>query len=180
MKIQTEKRNCLNCTEEFDAPVRDLKRNRAKFCSLKCSGIYNTAKFYKSKNLPNVNCSYCNKIFYRNETDKLNSRSGLYFCNRKHKDLAQRLNGIKEIHPSHYSSITGRDPAIKKYRNMAFKNLPVKCKNCGYSKYKSVLQVHHIDKNNTNNKIENLEILCPTCHNEKHYLTKSGLYNKMK
>jgi 5-methylcytosine-specific restriction endonuclease McrA len=50
-----------------------------------------------------------------------------------------------------------------------FKERGVKCQKCGYSKY-NILQVHHIDKNRQNNSLKNLELLCPNCHYEKHYL----------
>lgn len=33
-----------------------------------------------------------------------------------------------------------------------------------------VLEVHHIDFNHSNDEDWNLEILCPTCHREKHVL----------
>lgn len=49
-----------------------------------------------------------------------------------------------------------------------------KCERCTYSK-KEVLQVHHRDRNRRNNKNSNLELVCPNCHYEEHYLEKSWL-----
>lgn len=43
------------------------------------------------------------------------------------------------------------------------------CQKCGYSKF-DIFQVHHKDRNRDNNKLNNLEILCPNCHYEKHHL----------
>jgi len=51
---------------------------------------------------------------------------------------------------------------------------PHKCNRCGYNKHPQILNAHHIDHNRENNSLENLELLCPTCHNEHHFLTKSG------
>jgi hypothetical protein len=48
------------------------------------------------------------------------------------------------------------------------------CEQCGYRK-KEILNVHHSDKNKKNNDIGNLEILCPNCHAERHYLERSWL-----
>lgn len=44
-----------------------------------------------------------------------------------------------------------------------------KCEKCGITEWmgeKIVLQVHHIDGNNQNNAIENIQILCPNCHSQ--------------
>jgi chromosome segregation protein len=49
-----------------------------------------------------------------------------------------------------------------------------KCERCKYSKIPEVLHVHHKDRNRNNNIIENLEVLCPTCHEEEHYNNKDG------
>lgn len=57
------------------------------------------------------------------------------------------------------------------YRKRALKHYGAKCKYCGDTR-KYVLQVHHIDQNRKNNKLENLEVLCANCHLEVHYLKK--------
>jgi 5-methylcytosine-specific restriction endonuclease McrA len=44
-----------------------------------------------------------------------------------------------------------------------------KCERCGYNKLE-ILQIHHIDKDRNNNKMENLKLLCPNCHAEEHFL----------
>jgi 5-methylcytosine-specific restriction endonuclease McrA len=50
------------------------------------------------------------------------------------------------------------------------------CERCRYSKYE-ILQVHHKDRNRQNNELSNLELICPNCHYEEHYLEKSWLKN---
>lgn len=47
-----------------------------------------------------------------------------------------------------------------------------KCERCDYKKV-PVLQVHHKDRNPQNNKLGNLELICPNCHYEEHYLEKA-------
>ena len=42
-----------------------------------------------------------------------------------------------------------------------------KCECCGNTEWMGlpiVLELHHIDGNRTNNKLENLQLLCPNCH----------------
>lgn len=55
----------------------------------------------------------------------------------------------------------------KGYRHLLGKTLPVMCSQCGEKNIKR-LHVHHIDRNNKNNHIQNLKVLCRPCHLEKH------------
>lgn len=44
-----------------------------------------------------------------------------------------------------------------------------KCSICGISEWLGkplVLQLHHIDDDNSNNTLENLQLLCPNCHSQ--------------
>ena len=47
-----------------------------------------------------------------------------------------------------------------------------KCERCSYDK-SEILQVHYKDRNRKNNNLDNLELICPNCHYEDHYL-KTG------
>ncbi len=47
------------------------------------------------------------------------------------------------------------------------------CERCGYNKYE-ILQVHHKNRNRDDNILSNLELICPNCHYEEHYLKKVG------
>lgn len=166
---------CLNCQQAFEVKLSELKRNNGKYCSIKCSSI-SIGNIKKQKNLiikkPNVQCSYCKKTFYLNESKKKRSKSGLYFCCREHKDISQRIGGIKQIQPPHYTSI-GTD-----YRNIALRGKEQKCERCNYNKLIEILEVHHKDRNRDNNNISNLQILCPTCHMEEHFLKNDGRWKK--
>jgi hypothetical protein len=158
-KIKTINKKCLHCKLKFLARSADHKRGRAKYCSRSCSAIHTNLLKPKIKHSPNVKCAYCDKEFYLNHSKQKNSKSGLFFCCREHKDLAQRIGGIKEIQPDHYG--TG-------YRALAWSQLPNKCNRCNYCEIIEILQVHHRDHNHSNNKLSNLEILCPNCHAIEH------------
>lgn len=155
--------NCLNCQHEVYIENKEIARGNGKFCSRKCSGEY------KSKNIkpkaPNVSCAYCNDNFYIPSSKKRNSKSGLYFCCREHKDQAQRIGGIKEIMPPHYGETQ------QNYRYIVFRdnNKPRQCERCQYNKHKAAIVVHHKDRNRENNDISNLEVLCANCHAIEHW-----------
>lgn len=140
-------------------------------CCPLCSEEKKNKKFEQQRT--KVKCAYCGKIFSK-PNSKLNSKSGLYFCCREHKDLAQRIdsgNQFDNIRPEHYNQGTSN------YRKIAFNSFPHECAICGWNEDKDILQVHHIDENRKNNNEENLIILCPTCH-WKLTIHKYKLINK--
>lgn len=111
-----------------------------------------------------VRCAYCGKLFYK-ERRKLNSKSGKYFCCKEHKNLAQSKNAGSEfddIRPDFYKDCTVAGKG--KHRQFAFQHYEPKCAVCGYDEDASLLEVHHIDENHSNNALNNLMILCPLCH----------------
>ena len=66
---------------------------------------------------------------------------------------------------------------VKSYQRLKIRLLDQrgrKCERCGYDKYE-ILQVHHKDRNPSHNDLINLELICPNCHFEEHYLEKSWL-----
>lgn len=114
-----------------------------------------------NQNRTTVKCAYCNKEFIKKNSSLKNSKSGLFFCCREHKDLAQKINAgesFKSIRPTHYKN------GIGTYRENAFFEYPHQCAVCSWKEDEDVLEVHHIDENRENNNISNLIILCPICH----------------
>lgn len=55
-----------------------------------------------------------------------------------------------------------------RYRAIAFKNLPHVCNRCGKKVTIGTSNVHHKDRNRKNNDLQNLEILCRSCHRVEH------------
>jgi 5-methylcytosine-specific restriction endonuclease McrA len=51
---------------------------------------------------------------------------------------------------------------------MISRGLINQCNRCGFDKESKVLGVHHKDRNRNNNKMSNLEVLCPNCHSLEH------------
>lgn len=124
------------------------------YCSRECYYL-----FENPNNRISLVCSHCNNIFLRAKSKLNNSKSGLFFCCREHKDLGQKY--IEEIQPDHYGT------ALYNYRKIAFRHYNHECNRCGYSIYEA-LEVHHIDRDRSNNDPSNLEILCANCHTLEH------------
>lgn len=141
---------CTFCEGTFYVPKSMLRRR--KYCSPKCSSDARISRVQ-------VKCAYCGDVFEKVLHKIEQSRHGIFFCCREHKDLGQRLeNGIISIHPPHYGS------GVHSYRKAAFRSYPHKCERCGYDEVIEVLEVHHIDGDRSHNVSDNLVILCPTCH----------------
>jgi len=66
---------CLICGKDFYAKPNHLKVGWGKYCSNKC-------KFISQKKGKIVECSNCGKRIYRIPSDFINSKSGLFFCNK--------------------------------------------------------------------------------------------------
>lgn len=119
------------------------------FCSQNCYGIF------CRKEKP---CIVCGKLILAKFNKKTCSRA----CANKHRA------GIK------YKMNAPRDK-VKTYKQLKIRLLTLRgtiCERCGYDKYE-ILQVHHKDKNRQNNNLDNLELICPNCHAEEHYLQNS-------
>lgn len=129
-----------------------------------CSAILR----HKKLNSVECTCAYCGQTFYRGNSKISLSRSGLLFCCREHKDLAQRIDSGKKfdkMRPPHYANLDdNQDGTINTYRSVAFRLYEHKCAVCGWNEDPLILQVHHIDENRQNNVADNLIILCPNCH----------------
>jgi hypothetical protein len=146
---------CAKCSSDFPREVKSINRNNKlgmlHFCSRACmiASRVTAVEF---------NCDNCGKPHTtpRNQFDK--SKSGLHFCSKscrtKMLNIGNRYN---------FGNGSGS------YRKLAFDNYPVECAvtGCGYA-VESILEVHHMDKNRSNNTLSNLKILCPTHHAEYH------------
>ena len=63
-------------------------------------------------------------------------------------------------------------PGVGGYRDKAIEHYGYECSVC--KKTEGVLQVHHIDGNHDNDDIDNLVVLCISCHRKAHYVVDSN------
>lgn len=110
-----------------------------------------------NKGVKRKTCVVCGKPISRGNVC---SRS----CSKKKKDLEKVerwLNGE--------NFQRGATQVPRFIRDYLFNIHKCQCEKCGWGKVnpvtgKSPLEVHHIDGDCTNNRYDNLELLCPNCH----------------
>lgn len=163
-------RICEFCETPFLADPREVNRGGGRFCSRSCSSRRQRPP--ESLKRVTLTCAYCQTTFERRPSKMASSKSGLYFCCREHKDLAQRLGGLPEIQPPHYGTGCGKND----YRERALAHYGPQCSECGWDEIEEVLDVHHLDLDRSNNELNNLRVYCPTHHVKWHYLNKSGRF----
>ena len=149
---------CTECGTGFPSR-RDQHR---KYCSRPCVSAA------KRRTRVTVLCDWCGEEIER--TPSKAAVSAFNFCDRRCKELAQS-NGVIVG-----NRVVGKDRVD--YRKTARAAYPLLCADCGWDAVPGVLVVHHIDRDRENNTLENLVILCPTCHNVRHYEGKTGRWGQ--
>lgn len=146
---------CVICQKAiYKRPSQIKSSNGRVFCSIACYGIS------CRKETP---CAVCGKLILAG----LNKKT----CSRSCSNILR--SGIK------YHLGRPRDK-VKSERSLKLRLLQERgnvCERCGYDKYE-ILQVHHRNRDRDNNELNNLELICPNCHYEEHFLEKSWLKNK--
>ncbi len=142
--------NCNNCGKKILRAKSDIKDYKNYYCSKQCRGE-------KSKKRVILTCDYCKKDFERVIGKVNRSKNNLNFCSKDCRNKAQRLD-CKILPNSNYKS------GKYAYRDMAFRKYGKICSHCGYNEFEEGLDVHHIDGDKNNNKVDNLLVLCGTHH----------------
>lgn len=151
---------CLIHENEFELKYENIRHDNKPYYPCPVCQKERHQLRYES-NRQEVECAYCKKLFLRSISSLEKSRSGLYFCCREHKDLAQRLEAGENfdiMRPDHYGT------GFSNYRDLAFSTYEPTCACCDWHDDIRILEVHHIDSNRENGDISNLIILCPNCH----------------
>lgn len=148
---------CIVCNKEIYRKPSQIKRNKSGvFCSMDCYGVS------QRKEKP---CVVCGKMIMSKFNKKTCSRS----CANKYR------TGIK-YKLGRPSKDKVKSQQILKIRLL--KERGKKCERCDYAKYE-ILQVHHKNRDRNNNELNNLELICPNCHYEEHFLKNSWLKNNL-
>lgn len=146
---------CLNCGKEIIGGD-----SRKKFCNNSCAASYNNnlRKAKKEKY-----CANCGKPFLMGKNTKGR------FCSNKCQGEYAHKEYIRLWKLGEKDGMSGPNGISSAIRTYLFEKYNGKCQLCGWGEEnpytnKVPLQIHHIDGDCTNNKEENLQLLCPNCH----------------
>lgn len=143
---------CLYCGKEITGKNKNIK----KFCNSSCSASYNN-QLRTSKNI----CLNCGK--------EISSRSK--YCNHQCSSEHKYKEYIKAWQEGKESGMSGSDGISTRIRKYLLEKVNYTCEipgcECNYINPHtglSILQIHHIDGDATNNREDNLQVLCPNHH----------------
>jgi len=150
---------CSNpeCSNVIYRKKRDILRSKDKrfFCSHSCSAKINNLGNDKYVNFIRNKCQNCDVVIRKtSKFCSLKCRHDFYIKNW----LSGKENGMK-----------GLDSISSHIRRYLLETRGNKCEKCGWCEVnkftnKVPVQINHIDGDWKNNNINNLELLCPSCH----------------
>jgi len=144
IKTYLEKPNyCFKCNV-----LLDYDKRKNKYCSKSCAVALNNKN--RKKELKCLNCV----------SELINTKK---FCNKACEAEYKNKQTIRK------SEEEGKKVSHSSYRKFLIRNYGAKCMKCGWAEInkfsnKVPIEMNHIDGNSENNKLENLELLCPNCH----------------
>ena len=170
IKEELEPKFCKNCGKEI--LQKDNQTNnefkRIKFCSHSCSATYGNQ--HRKKEIEPKYCLNCNKEIPIGTLNSYQYKERKY-CSLKCSNEYKYKQKIKQWKDGEWDGTTGDrwidiSGSIKKYIFEKYNN---QCARCGWNEINSYtgtlpLEIEHIDGDYTNNKEENLILLCPNCH----------------
>lgn len=155
------KKYCAHCNQPYTAN----RWKATKFCSRLCKDSHQI--IHKA-----FACIYCGKM------NNSRSTSRNKYCNRTCCGLHRKKLTMEAFI---LSDAKHKNPALLRQCIVTERgNICEECKIPGiYNSKPITLQVHHIDGISTNNKPENLKILCPNCHTQTdNFGSKNKVYRK--
>lgn len=142
---------CENC-----GSIHSGAYGSGRFCSQFCAKRFST----KSRRKDTLFCLSCGK--------RLRGKS-VKFCNNNCKGYYDFLIYINKWLLGLESGTVVCQEVSNHVRRYLFEVHNSKCEECGWGLVhpetsKVPLQIHHVDGDCRNNKLENLKLLCPNCH----------------
>lgn len=134
---------------------KKLERGQTKFCSSSCSAKYNNK--LRKKHL------FCNKC------GKELSGTQKKFCSPKCQKDYEYEHFIEKWKKNETNGISGAYGISSHIKRYMLEKTNCSCEICGCNwvnpkSGKPIVEIHHIDGDYTNNREENLQVLCPNHH----------------
>lgn len=150
------KKECLQCFEPFEA-----KDSRKKFCTQSCAATFNNLqRGFRT------GARYCQNVVCSKRLPHTNDKFCSHKCVHEFKNTIRVENWLSGKSPN----ASGKTGFLLKWaRDFLLKEVGNKCSRCGWCEPNPILgypilTVDHIDGNWSNNRRENLQVLCYNCH----------------
>ena len=148
---------CDYCGKEFERPTNRvnefIKNGWKQYCSDECRSLSKKIK---------CTCAHCGKELWKTPSEIKRSKTGNVFCNRS---CAASFNNSKfrtgKNNPNY------KEGEGTRYTTIAYRTYALICTICGCND-PQMLEVHHIDRDRTNNAPDNLIVLCANHHTKLH------------
>lgn len=145
-----------NYCKQCGKPLPYNKR-RNTFCSQSCSASFNNKGVRRHGTSQLHNCPFCGKPTIKNK-----------YCSTECQKKHQQNIKVQQWKSGKISGVVGTSTS-KFIRTYMLEKAQYKCQRCGWCEenpysHSIPLELHHKDGDYTNNKEDNLEILCPNCH----------------
>lgn len=168
--------NCYWCDKPIYRAKLKFKRHKIFFCDHNCH-IKSQKVDHGCKPQYIQDDKYMEKCIYCG--NKLNS----LYCNNKCQNNYNYLIKVNKWKLGLINGVRGKSGILNFIRRYLFEKHNSSCQKCGWSvkniyTNKIPLEIHHIDGDYTNNKENNLLLLCPNCHSLTDNFRSRGNNNK--
>lgn len=143
---------CENCEVEQDGSF-----GSGRFCSRKCSAGFST----KAKRA-DINARVSEKLTGTSLSTDAKAKLKIAWADGRYKNNGRKRTAIENI-------ATLKNTAVIKALLFESGEKEEVCEECSISSWngrKVCLELHHLNGNNKDNRLENLQILCPNCHSQ--------------
>ncbi len=151
-------KQCDACGKDYYVPA--YRAETARFCSRDCQNHLQHERLIKQ-------CVGCNKEFTVS-----NSREPSKYCSvecrNEHRKPKIAYESEKRKLTNAINTLNRDLKSTSKIRYYLTRLCPAKCQSCGLEDDWCCFDLHHINGNPNDNRLENIAVLCAICHRKLH------------